>query len=139
MIPSRLEAAEIAAEHAAWARSIGMTAREAAAAIGWTVPPATDWGLIAALYAGEAGKLVDRRAGLVCAETVKAGCGNIRPAAIRGFRVVSSAGGAASDLICDRVKDRALMPESQEPLPAFMAIERYDEAGSIRSEWRSAN
>jgi hypothetical protein len=133
---TRLESAEIAAEHIAYHRAVGMSPRESAGAIGWTVPHDAAWGMVAALYAREAGNLVDNAGGGWCHKTSEAGALDaLRPTARGVFPRVSSAGSAASDALTQCVKDRLPMPDSQ---PATAVSYGYGDAGGVtRSEWRS--
>jgi hypothetical protein len=134
--PIRLTSAEIAAEHVAYHRAVGMSPRESAGAIGWTVPHDAQWGMVAALYAREAGNLVDRAGGGWCHKTSKAGALEaLRPTARGVFPRVSLAGSAAFDVLSQCVKDRPCMPIRQ-PLAADSY--GYGDAGGVnRSEWRS--
>jgi hypothetical protein len=112
-----------------------MSPRECARAIGWTVPHDAPWGMVAALYVREHGNLVDTGASWWCHETAKAGCANIRLAAIGEFPVVSLAGATASDDTSQCVKDRARMPGSQPPTGGFFGYAMA--GGGTRSEQRS--
>jgi hypothetical protein len=136
-IQERISTAEIAAEQIEYHRSAGMTPRESAQAIGWTVPPGAEWGMVAALYTDESAKLLDRRGKRVCADTTKAGSANCRLAAIGLDPVVSLAGAAAFDVFTQHAKDRSRMPISQAPLLEWGAIDGHAANGSTRSEWRS--
>lgn len=136
--PTRLDSAESAAEHVAWARWCGMSPRECARAIGWTVPHDAPWGMVAALYVREHGNLVDRGARQWCHETAKAGGGNLRLAARGEFPRVSSAGATASDFDSHRVKDCTLMPVGQGSAAYRGAYSGHTVAGGgTRSKWRS--
>jgi hypothetical protein len=132
----RLDSAESAAEHIAWARSCGFSPRECARAIGWTVSNGVSWGLVTALYATEAGKILDGAGSWWCHETRKAGVfATLRPPARGVFPRVSLAGDAASDALAQCVKDRALTPIRQDHELTFMARNGLG-AGLTRSGWR---
>jgi hypothetical protein len=139
-MPTRLDTAEIAHEHIDWARSAGLSPRETAAAIGWTVPHDVAWGMVAALFAGEAAKVLDSAAKRHKPETAKAGGWNLRLAARGGVPRVSYAGEAAKDLTHERVKSCAGIPISQ-PVDStgqgFIGLNAG--RGLTRSIWRSAN
>lgn len=136
--PARLDSAESAAEHVAWARWCGMSPRECARAIGWTVSDGVSWGLVTALYATEAAKLMDTGGSWWCHETSKAGeLATLRPTAIGDLPVVSTAGATAIDALTQCVKHRARAPIRQGHELTFMARNGLG-GGGTRSEWRSA-